>query len=262
MDIFIYVMSFILGTFIGSFCTLAVYRIPLGQDITHERSYCPNCNHKLSFLDLIPVFSYLLLKGKCRYCEKPIRIRYFLLEMLSGTIFLMFAFSLNIDLFNIEKAKLIYGLFGILYMTTLILIAGIDKDKNQISKGVLGFGIISTLIYIIYLYILEKTKIYSYVIYLLMMLALLILDTNLLRTRQKINYTIEILMLSILLIMFSGSEAFICTVSIALLITGISIIIKKILKKENKIPAIGFYLCIANLTVLIIQNYITNYTLI
>jgi len=53
MDIILYILLFCMGTVFGSFFTLAVSRIPIGQDITHERSYCPNCNHKLSFLDMI-----------------------------------------------------------------------------------------------------------------------------------------------------------------------------------------------------------------
>ena len=79
MDIIIYVIIFIIGIVFGSFYTLAVYRIPKGQDITHTRSYCPKCNHKLSFLDLIPVFSYIFLRGKCRYCKEKIKKKYFII---------------------------------------------------------------------------------------------------------------------------------------------------------------------------------------
>lgn len=82
MNLFLDSMIFIMGTFFGSFFTLAVYRIPLKKDITHEHSFCPNCNHKLGVLDLIPVFSYLFLQGKCRYCGEKVRIRYLLLEVL------------------------------------------------------------------------------------------------------------------------------------------------------------------------------------
>ena len=61
MNVIIYIFTFLIGITFGSFFTLAVYRIPLGKDITHERSFCPNCNHKLGFLDLIPIFSYIFL---------------------------------------------------------------------------------------------------------------------------------------------------------------------------------------------------------
>ena len=83
MDAIFYIIIFIMGITFGSFYTLAVYRIPLHQDITHKRSYCPNCTHKLSFFDMIPILSYIFLGGKCRYCKQKIRIRYLLLEILT-----------------------------------------------------------------------------------------------------------------------------------------------------------------------------------
>ena len=84
MDIVLYILIFIMGTVFGSFFTLATYRIPRKQDITHTRSYCPNCEHKLGFLDMIPVLSYIFLRGKCRYCKQKISPRYLILEILSG----------------------------------------------------------------------------------------------------------------------------------------------------------------------------------
>ena len=98
MEFIIYVLIFIMGTFFGSFFTLAIYRIPLGLDILHEHSFCPNCNSKLKAKDLIPVISYISLGGKCRYCGQKVRIRYLALEVLSGFVFLLFAVSLNINL--------------------------------------------------------------------------------------------------------------------------------------------------------------------
>ena len=74
MDTLLHIIIFIMGTVFGSFYTLAVHRIPKRQDITHTHSYCPNCNHKLGFLDLIPVFSYIFLGAKCRYCKQKIRV--------------------------------------------------------------------------------------------------------------------------------------------------------------------------------------------
>ena len=96
IEIIILLTIAISGTVFGSFFTLAVHRIPKNEDITHERSYCPKCNHKLHFLDLIPVFSYLFLGGKCRYCKEKIRPRYLLLEIFSGLVFLLLALSYNI----------------------------------------------------------------------------------------------------------------------------------------------------------------------
>ena len=96
MNIFLYIIFFIIGITFGSFYTLAVYRIPKGEDITHTHSYCPNCNHKLGFFDLIPLFSYILLGGKCRYCKEKIRPRYIILETLSGLFFVLVAYVSNL----------------------------------------------------------------------------------------------------------------------------------------------------------------------
>ena len=81
-SIIYYLLIFAIGTLFGSFFTLAVYRIPLHQDITHKHSYCPNCKHKLSFFDMIPIMSYVFLGGKCRYCKQKIRPRYLILEVI------------------------------------------------------------------------------------------------------------------------------------------------------------------------------------
>ena len=98
MEVVVYAIIFIIGTLFGSFFTLAVYRIPLGLNILYEHSFCPKCNTKLKFIDLIPILSYLGLKGKCRYCGKKVRIRYLLLEVLSGAVFVLLTLSLKLDL--------------------------------------------------------------------------------------------------------------------------------------------------------------------
>lgn len=132
MDIFLYVMLFIMGTFFGSFFTLAVYRIPLKKDITHEHSFCPNCNHKLGVLDLFPVWSYLFLKGKCRYCGEKIRIRYFLLEILSGIVFVIAYASFHIqDIFLDTEKEIAFLAFVFMYITVVI----VSRNRQRISKN-------------------------------------------------------------------------------------------------------------------------------
>ena len=118
MEAIIYITIFIIGTLFGSFFTLATYRIPLGQDITHKRSYCPNCNHRLEFLDMIPIFSYIFLGGKCRYCKQKIKPRYLLFEIFSGLTFLLFALTLKLDVFNLSINIIAYLVYGLLYIST------------------------------------------------------------------------------------------------------------------------------------------------
>ena len=158
------IIYFIIGTLLGSFCTLAVYRIPLKEDITHKRSFCPNCNHKLNFLDLIPVWSYIFLGGKCRYCKKPIRARYIILELLSGIAFMVFGLSFDIDLYNTQITDLIFILFGMIYLCVFEITAGIDFENKKFEKGVLNFELIITIIYMLYLCILG-VNMYRYIIY-------------------------------------------------------------------------------------------------
>ena len=77
LETIILILIFIMGAYFGSFYTLATYRLPKGENITHVHSYCPSCNHKLGILDLVPVFSYLFLGAKCRYCKNKIRFSLF-----------------------------------------------------------------------------------------------------------------------------------------------------------------------------------------
>lgn len=82
------IFSFTIGTLFGSFFTLAIYRIPRKQDITHTRSYCPNCKHRLGFFDCFPILSFVSTVGRCKYCKQKISLRYPLIELLSGFVFL------------------------------------------------------------------------------------------------------------------------------------------------------------------------------
>lgn len=78
---------FVLGLCLGSFVNALVWRLHERKDWVSGRSQCPNCSHKLSTLDLIPVLSWLALKGRCRYCKKPISKQYPFVEILTGLWF-------------------------------------------------------------------------------------------------------------------------------------------------------------------------------
>ena len=69
-------LLFITGLVIGSFLNVVIYRLPTGKSIIYPPSHCPNCGHKLSMLELIPVLSYIFLRGKCKNCKADISIRY------------------------------------------------------------------------------------------------------------------------------------------------------------------------------------------
>lgn len=264
MNIFLYIIIFCIGTLFGSFFTLAVYRIPLRKDITHERSYCPNCNHKLSFFDMIPILSYLFLGGKCRYCKQKIRPRYLFLEILSGIVFVLFAMSINLKILTMNVSQIVYFVFGLLYIATLFIIAGIDKEKVSIESPVLLFGYIVETLYIIYLYIVEKDpNMYRYVIYLVFICILVLAHITILRKKAKASYPVEILLLSMLMVTFTYEIVFGYTVILTLLAIAIRIVFQKLLEKRNKYKnkneaiqlPIGFYMCTANIICLLITNF-------
>lgn len=262
MEAFIYFLAFIMGSFLGSFCTLAVYRIPLKQDITHERSYCPKCNHSLGALDLIPIFSYIFLGGKCRYCKEKVRIRYLLLEIFFGLTYMLFIMSLNLNLLTINLNDLAYILFGTLYLVTLFLIAGIDKEYKNIHKSVLIFGVISVICYIVYLYVVQGyvlyDNIYRYVIYAIILLMFMLIESLYKKQKNKASYVLQILCLFIFMLLFTGRPVMFLTTICTLLTVAIMNVVKiKKQKKEEKLP-IGFYLCVYNILFLLIQNFIQN----
>lgn len=260
MNIFFYIMIFIIGITFGSFYTLAVYRIPKGQDITHKHSYCPNCNHKLNFFDLIPIFSYIFLGGKCRYCKQKIRPRYLILETISGLFFIMIAYLMGLSIYNLQTIKIIEYVFFVLYFTFIILIAGIDKESRTINKPVLMYGIIISIMYIVYLYIIEKTSIYRYIIYLVLFILLLVVDSITLKKHAKNNYTYSILMLILIMLIFTGEYVVINTIITTLLAISIYLFMKKMknfkkrktTKQYNNTIRIGFYLSIFNIVYFII----------
>ena len=265
MEIFFYLIIFMIGITFGSFYTLAVYRIPNGQDITHTHSYCPKCKHKLNILDLIPVFSYIFLGVKCRYCKEKIRPRYLILETISGLFFVVVAYLMGLSIFNIEIAKVIEYSFFALYFTFIVLMAGIDKEYRTINKPVLMYGVIISIMYIVYLYIIEKTSIYRYVIYLTLLLIILILDTIRLKKKAKNSYTYSILMVIIVMAVFTGEYTTIASIVTTLLLVAITLLIKKLRKNKtvktteqyNKNIKLGLYLSIANILyfILILSYY-------
>ena len=83
MDLFYTALYFVFGCVIGSFLNVCIYRIPLKLDFVHGRSFCPTCHHQLSGLDMVPIFSWLLLKGRCRYCQQRISFRYPMVELIT-----------------------------------------------------------------------------------------------------------------------------------------------------------------------------------
>ena len=261
MNTFFYIILFIMGTLFGSFYTLAVYRIPKNIDIIKKHSYCPNCNHKLGFFELIPILSYIFLGGKCKNCKQKIRIRYLILEVIGGVSFVVLGYALNLNVENLNIQNIILFSFIVLYLTAIILISGIDKEYVKIDKKVLAYGIIISIIYMIYLYTIDATSIYRYAIY----LAIYIMDTFLLRRYAEDNYIIDICMYLTMILIFTGTSVYMKTLVMTMLSILIYLLIMKLTQKKNRykkiklneIP-IGYFIGASNITVLLIISLLVN----
>ena len=235
MDILLYILIFIMGTVFGSFFTLAIYRIPKRQDITHTHSYCPNCNHKLGFLDLIPVFSYIFLLGKCRYCKTKIRPRYLILEILSGFVFLIVAYLMNIRINNLKPILLAEGAFMALYLCFIFIMAGIDKENRKIEKSISMYGVLLSIAYIIYLCVVEQNSIYRYIIYLVFYIIILILDTVTLKKYAKNSYVNGIIITVLTMVIFTGEYVVINTIIMTAIVVAINLLLHKIQNIRKKV---------------------------
>ena len=271
MEIFFYIIIFIIGTLFGSFYTLAVYRIPKRQDIVHTHSYCPNCNHKLGLLDLFPIFSYILLGGKCRYCKEKIRPRYLILEALSGILFVAIAYLMDLSIYSLNTIKIAEFCFVILYLTFIILMAGIDKENRKIDKAVNVYGIVISIMYMVYLCIVEKANIYRYGIYLIIYIIILALDTITLKKYAKSTYVNGILISIITMIQFTGEYVTANAIILTLLAIAIYLLLYKIKNRRNrnlktdkelsKNLSIGFYLGVSNVVIFIAVLMYNHYIL-
>jgi len=112
-------LLFILGLAIGSFLNVLIDRIPQGQSPLAGRSYCDKCKKTLKWYDLVPLISYLYLKGKCKYCRVHISFYYPLVELITGVMFvLIFLYLSNLRLLNLEFGN--YLMFGILNLEIIL----------------------------------------------------------------------------------------------------------------------------------------------
>lgn len=153
---------FIIGCLLGSFYNVVGFRIPNGESIVFPNSHCTRCGHELKWYELIPIFSYLFLRGRCRNCKEKISIMYPLIELFTGVIFAIsyysFGFSYELLLSLIMASLLMVVIVSdinymiipdrfIVIVAILIIIVkffqeGIIGGFVSIGYGVISFGIL------------------------------------------------------------------------------------------------------------------------
>ncbi|MGE5628512.1 MAG: prepilin peptidase [Solirubrobacterales bacterium] len=133
-------LVFLFGTVIGSFLNVCIYRIPKGESILFPPSHCTKCLKKISLNNLIPIVSYMLLKGKSSCCSSKISMRYPFIEMLAGFLFVLTYFTYG---FGVLFLKWIF------FISLIIVIGFIDMDTNDVYLNSIIFGIIGAVVFII-----------------------------------------------------------------------------------------------------------------
>jgi leader peptidase (prepilin peptidase)/N-methyltransferase len=131
-------LLFILGSIIGSFLNVCIYRLPVNLSLWKPRSFCPHCKKRIALWNNIPIISYLLLKGKCAHCKSSISVQYVLVEVLTGIITV-----LSYEYYALSNMFIIYSVF----MYFLIVIGFIDLKTrliyNRVLVSLLLFAIIA-----------------------------------------------------------------------------------------------------------------------
>ncbi len=119
-------LSLVFGSVIGSFLNVCIYRIPQNIAIARPRSYCPKCSKPIRALDNIPIISFIILKGRCRNCDKKIRLQYPAVELLTALLTIAVVWKFDFTILTIFYLSLVY---------ILITISFIDLEHMIIPDG-------------------------------------------------------------------------------------------------------------------------------
>ncbi len=123
------------GFLIGSFLNVCIYRMPRDLSIVRPRSYCPICDHPIAWYDNVPVLSYFILRGRCRYCGSAISWRYPVVEVLSGALFFFIVFEAGVTLAALKACALVAMLVALAFAD---LESRILPDEFTLGGLVLG----------------------------------------------------------------------------------------------------------------------------
>lgn len=163
--ILLYILIFLYGIIIGSFLNVCICRIPKKENIVTTRSHCTSCGNQLKWYDLIPLFSWLALGGRCRKCKARISVQYPIIEALNGILWLII---FSVCGFRIETALYCMMASALLALSVIdfrtyeiplgfnLMIAALGlirvlTDLSNWSEYVIGFFAVSVPLYVIYL---------------------------------------------------------------------------------------------------------------
>ena len=136
MQWFLLIWCFALGAAVGSFLNVVIYRLPLDKSLLYPASHCPQCFHPIPWYDNIPIVSYLVLRGRCRWCERSYSCRYMLIELWTALVFAGLWWYLAMH------RGLHPGVFAAYALSMAVLTAATftDLDRMVIPRGITYFG--------------------------------------------------------------------------------------------------------------------------
>ena len=141
------VYLFIVGSCLGSFINVLIYRLPLNKSIVYPRSRCPKCNTKIKWFDNLPILSWILLRGKCRACKTKISFSYPIIELFTGILVWLNLYA-NPTIYS-EQPISVKIFLGSIFTTILITLAILDFKyfwlPNYITIGGIILGITTSL---------------------------------------------------------------------------------------------------------------------
>lgn len=165
LELIPYIIIFIFGITIGSFLNVCIYRIPLGESIVMAPSHCMTCGRKLKWYDMVPVFSWLVLGGKCRNCKSKISVQYPIIEGVNGILYVMICAVNGLEWSSViycfmASALLVLSIidwrtyeipFGINVFLFVLGVAMTILDRGNLAEHLIGMICVSGLLGILYL---------------------------------------------------------------------------------------------------------------
>lgn len=233
-----------LGLIIGSFLNVCIYRIVREESISFPQSHCTSCGYSLKPKDLVPVFSYIYLEGRCRCCKEKISIKYPLVEILNSCLYVLIylRFGFTLDLFKF-----------CMFASLLIVIAFIDFETKFIYNSTIIFGVISGIVFNALIWIKNKYIPWNYIVGAFIGFGIIYLIVIL--TDAMGEGDIDIALICGL---FLGIKGVIVTLFIAIILGGIVGAIILILKLKDRKAEIAFgpYLAIGGIISCLYGNYL------
>lgn len=239
MNILFYTGLFIIGIIIGCYWNIKTEEIPKNLDLK-RKYYSKNPNQKI-----LSKLIYMVIGG--------------ISSVVLGNV-------LKVNIHEIDVLNITIYIFAMLYISTLVVIAGIDKNYLKIDKKVIAFGIVTSIIYMIYLFVIDLVSVHLNIIYLTIYMILLLIDSFLLRKFAKDSYIVNILMVLAIILAFTDLRTLTYTVVMAVSAIGVySLILKAQNRKSgnselkiSQIP-VGYFITVSNIVVIFMIRIFEGY---